>query len=150
LKEWIDLHGNAQQEIWIGNDTQNSLWSREHQKNLTRAEWAFEYISDFIPTNATCRIIPGSFTNTDGEMAALGQYLSQRPDVKVVCLVTSGFHARRAWKRFKTHAPEHAQALIIPVTHHWENRAPWIVLMEWAKLLRDSVHLTQHPWLSRQ
>lgn len=150
LKYWLEQHGDAKQEIWIGNDTQNSLWSRKHQRNLTRAEWAHEYIRTFLPDSATCILVPGAFSNTDGEMLALAQYLESRPDMKTICLVTSGFHARRTWKRFNQYAPAQVQALVIPVRGHWENRAPWIVVMEWAKMLRDKLQLTQHPWLSRQ
>ncbi|MFU8779897.1 MAG: ElyC/SanA/YdcF family protein [Kiritimatiellia bacterium] len=136
-------------QIWIGNDTQNSLWSRKHQRNLTRAEWAYEYASTHFATHKI-QILPGTFSNTDGEMLALARYVADRPEIRKVAFVTCGFHARRSLARFSKHASGNIAVSVIPVIPHWENRAPWIVTAEWLKILRDRLRLSQHPWLSRQ
>ncbi len=149
LQSWFDQHQPDDVRIWIGNDTQNSLWSRQHQRNLTRAEWAYAFVSQHFYQHGIA-IVPGSFSNTDGEMQALGDALRDDETVHTVALVTCAFHARRTLQRFKQHAPDGIHVQIIPVVPHWENRAPWIVAAEWLKLIRDQLRLTQHPWLSRQ
>ena len=148
LDAWLTQAAIPSTSIWIGNDTQNSFWSRAHQRNLTRAEWAYKYTQKHFPDYQTT-IVPGSFSNTDSEMIALAHAL-QETDAKNIALVTCGFHARRTLQRFSKHAPESINAKVIPVMQHWENRAPWIVAAEWAKIIRDYLNLTHHPWLSRQ
>lgn len=149
LDTWLAQATTPSTSIWIGNDTQNSLWSRAHQRNLTRAEWAYQHATEHFPDHHVS-IVPGSFSNTDSEMIALAHALQQERHVKNIALVTCGFHARRTLQRFSKHAPVSVEAKIIPVLPHWENRAPWIIATEWAKILRDGLRLTQHPWLSRQ
>lgn len=149
LQTWLKEHQSPETQIWIGNDTQNSLWSRTHQRNLTRAEWAYEFTTKQLYEHTT-KIVEGDFSNTDGEMMALGVALRQAPEIQTIALVTCGFHARRTVKRFTTHAPDTINIKVIPVVPYWENRAPWIVAAEWLKMLRDFANLTHHPWLSRQ
>ena len=149
LHEWLHTNHPERMTIWIGNDTQNSLWSRRHERNLTRAELAHQYCLDHFPQHQAT-ILPGAFTNTDGEMAALARMLINTPEMETIALVTCAFHARRSVRRLHAHLPFFRQLVIIPVTPHWENRAPWIVLAEWLKIVRDELHLSQHPWLSRQ
>ncbi len=149
MEQWLQQHDTPPIGIWIGNDTQNSLWSRKHQRNLTRAEWAYEHATK-IPGNHRVQIAPGSFTNTDGEMQALAKTLRNAPNMQGIAIVTCGFHARRSLARLQQYTGASIQISVIPVLHHWENRAPWIVLAEWLKILRDTLDLAQHPWFSRQ
>jgi len=152
LKAWLaptQRPDSQTTRIWIGNDTQNSLWSRKHQRNLTRAEWATRFATNHFPEHEI-KIVPGAFTNTDGEMHALAKALQNHADIQTIALVTCGFHARRTVQRFTKHADESVEIMIIPVIPHWENRAPWIVLAEWLKMIRDHFNLTHHPWVSRQ
>lgn len=146
---WLHVHEPSNVRIWIGNDTQNSFWSRDHQRNLTRAEWAELFARKHFEQH-DISIVPGAFANTDAEMAALAKALEQAPEIQTIAMVTCGFHARRALQRFTTHAPDSITAKIIPPVRHWENRAPWIVAAEWLKMMRDRVNLTHHRWLSRQ
>ncbi len=91
----------------------------------------------------TISIVPGTFTNTDGEMAALATYLHEHPEIGSIALVTSRFHARRSLQRFRTHVGTQIAVGLIPGVKYWENRAPWIVLGELLKMLRDRLHLSQ-------
>ncbi len=152
LTRWLDTSASRPARILIGNDTQNSLWSREHQRNLTRAEWAYHAMQNRFADEPDVQVLipPGNFSNTDGEMQALAHYLREHPDIQALALVTSPFHARRTLLRFSAYAPGHIHIAIVPGTPHWENRAPWIVAAEWLKILRDQINLSQHPWLSRQ
>lgn len=153
LIQWLDDQPHPPQHILIGNDTQNSLWSSKHQRNLTRAEWAREALQAYKHPSGMAfalSITPGSFSNTDGEMQALARYLRNNPDLRTLGLVTSRYHARRVYLRLAAHAPAYLQAYSIPGLPHWRNRAPWTVLAEWLKILRDTTNLSQHPWLSRQ
>jgi hypothetical protein len=150
MHNWLLLQPDESAiEIWIGNDTQNSLWSRKHQRNLTRAQWAYEHATANSPGNKIM-ILPGSFSNTDGEMHTLARHMANQPDTKSVAFVTCGFHARRVLDRFTRHDTAATTIYIIAVKPHWENRAPWIVAAEWMKILRDRLNLSQHPWISRQ
>jgi uncharacterized SAM-binding protein YcdF (DUF218 family) len=149
LTTWLDQDKSAHVIIWIGNDTQNSLWSRRHGRNLTRAEWAREHISHQQRPNPIT-ILPGTFSNTDGEMESLARFLHETPNIQHLALVTSRFHIRRTLKRLAMYAPATTSISSIPTASQWEDRAPWIVAAEWLKILRDHGKLSQHPWFSRQ
>jgi len=95
-------------------------------------------------THPTISIVPGTFHNTDGEMAALATYLRAHPEIKSIALVTSRFHGRRLLQRYRKHIGDHPTPNLIPGSAYWENRAPWIVLAEHLKLLRDHLGLTSH------
>ncbi len=89
-------------------------------------------------------VVPGNFHNTDGEMAALAAYLKAHPEIHSIALATSRFHSRRLLQRYQKHTGNHPNVGIIPGIAHWENRAPWIVLGEYLKMLRDRLGLTSH------
>lgn len=153
MTNWLSQAKQTPAHILIGNDTQNSLWSRRHQRNLTRAEWAQEALTNWLRnTNnrSTITIVPGTFANTDKEMQALAAFLDDNPDIQSIALVTSRFHARRTLQRFNRYAPGHVHPYLIAGIPYWKNRAPWVVTLEWIKILRDHFGLTQHPLLSRQ
>ena len=153
--------------ILVGNDPQKSLWCRQHQTNHTRTGWAEEKLKAEIgklklrgeqrarpedgntnisafcfPISALPRVVPGNFRNTDGEMAALAIYLKAHPEIQSIALTTSRFHGRRLLQRYRKHIGDHPSVGLIPGTPHWENRAPWRVLAEYLKLLRDQLGLT--------
>ena len=152
LDQWLDNNLHPPAYILIGNDTQNSLWSREHQRNLSRAEWAHHALLNRFAEHPSPQVLitPGSFSNTDGEMQALGNYLQNQPEIQSIALVTSPFHAKRTLLRFAAYAPESIHVAIVPGAPHWANRAPWTVLAEYLKILRDKLNLSQHTWVSRQ
>lgn len=131
---------NSELRILIGNDPQKSLWCRKHQTNHTKTEWAEEKLKAEIGTLLTT--VPGSFSNTDGEMAALARHLKVHPEIQSIALVTSRFHARRLLQRYDKHIGQSPTVSLIPGVNYWENRAPWIILGEYAKLLRDQLGLT--------
>jgi len=142
--------------VLVGNDPQPGRWCRLHQTNHTCVAWAVEKLAALPVIRAHRRddakltVVPGSFTGTDGEMAALAAYLRQHPELTRVALVTSRFHARRLLRRARQHAAELPVDFgIVPGLPYWENRAPWIVLGEYAKLLRDRFGLARAPLLSR-
>jgi hypothetical protein len=88
-------------------------------------------------------VIPGNFRNTDGEMAALAIYLKAHPEIQSIALATSRFHGRRLLQRYRKHIGDHPSVGLIPGIPYWENRAPWRVLAEYLKLLRDHLGLTE-------
>jgi hypothetical protein len=154
LTEWL-AHTPSPAVILVGNDPQQSCWSREHQRNLTRTEWSVGALTEWTRTQygpdadaPGIRVVPGSFSNTDGEMQALATYLRTTPYLRVA-LVTCPFHARRALERLEAHAPANITLAIIPGTPHWENRAPWIVAAEYLKRLRDALGHSQTPLFTR-
>ena len=141
--------------ILVGNDPQPSLWSREHQRNLTRTEWGVEALEVWKRAQygedagkPVIHVVPGVFSNTDGEMQALADYLRGSPYQRVA-LVTSRFHARRVLERLEAHAPDNIEFAIVQGTPYWENRAPWIVAGEYLKRLRDRLGQSQTPLLTR-
>jgi hypothetical protein len=153
LCEWLDKeHDQLKPDLMIlvGNDSQKSLWCRKHQTNHTRAEWTVEQLQEQIPSGITpstkqgITIVSGSFANTDGEMIALACFLDAHPEIEAIALTTSRFHSRRLLQRFRLHAGEDIEVGIVPGISYWENRAPWIVLGEYLKLLRDRLGLTNH------
>ena len=156
LTEWLALTPSAPPIILVGNDPQKSFWSRDHQRNLTRTEWGVNALEQWhraryaaLDAPPAIQVVPGAFSNTDGEMQALADFLRRHP-YRRVALVTSRFHARRALARLETHAPEILEIAVIPGAPNWENRAPWIVAAEYLKLLRDTLGHAQTPLLSRQ
>lgn len=156
LTQWMERSTHPPPLIFVGNDSQNSLWSRVHQRNLTRAEWGIVALEDWkaqrygTMTNAPqIRLIPGSFGNTDSEMQALGNALHRSPEIRRLAIVTSRFHARRSLRRLDTYAPPGCLVAVVPGVPHWEDRAPWIVASEYLKMLRDAFGYTQTPFLSR-
>lgn len=141
--------------ILVGNDPQQSLWSRKQQRNLTRTEWGLETLAEWKRTQygedaeqPVIRVVPGDFSNTDGEMQVLADYLRDTPH-KRVALVTSRFHARRVMERLETYAPDTLAFAIVPGIPYWENRAPWIVAAEYLKRLRDALGHSQTLLLTR-
>ncbi len=155
LTEWV-AHMPTPPVILVGNDPENSFWSREHQRNLTRTEWGVEALTEWTRTQygpdadtPDIRVVPGTFSNTDGEMLALSAFLRETPYHRVA-LVTCPFHARRAMERLEAYAPDHIEFAIIPGTPYWENRAPWIVAAEYLKRLRDALGHSNTPLLTRQ
>jgi len=141
--------------ILVGNDPQQSLWSRTHQRNLTRTEWGVETLKEWKHAQygedadkPAIRVVPGSFSNTDGEMRALADYL-RGGQYRRVALVTSRFHARRVLERLEAYAPDSLTFAIVPGIPYWENRAPWIVAAEYLKLLRDTLGHSHTPLLTR-
>ena len=147
---------NSELRILIGNDPQKSLWCRKHQTNHTKTEWAEEKLKsetggqrsedeESLNNSALSSpivIVPGTFSNTDGEVAALAQYLKDHPEIQSIALVTSRFHARRLLQRYDKHIGQSPTVSIISGVNYWENRAPWIILGEYAKMLRDQLGLT--------
>ena len=86
--------------------------------------------------------MPGTFSNTDGEMEALATYLKAHPEIQSIALVTSRFHVRRLLQCYDRHIGQSPTVSIIPGVSYWKNRAPWIIIGEYAKLLRDKLGLT--------
>jgi hypothetical protein len=82
-------------------------------------------------------------------MEHLGHYLRSRPGIRMLGLVTSPFHARRAYPRARVHCPASVMLGVIPGARTWEDRAPWIVAFELFKMVRDAVGLSRSPGLSR-
>ena len=94
-------------------------------------------------------ILPGEFTGTDGEMESLAAYLSGMPETGSLCLVTSAFHIRRVIRRLNVYLDRDIQIVALRAETHWTDRAPWTVLIESAKLVRDRFGLTRAPLLCR-
>ncbi len=153
--------------LLIGNDPQKSLWCRKHQTNHTRTEWAEEKLKAEIgklksrgDPNAQSQagnsnisafsfqlsafplVVPGDFRNTDGEMMALATFLEAHPEIESIALATSRFHSRRLLQRFRARVGTGHTVGIVPGVSWWENRAPWIVLGEYLKMLRDRLGLS--------
>jgi hypothetical protein len=138
--------------VLIGNDPQPGHWCRRHQTNHTRAAWAVEKLSGSLAAAGIPRadIVPGRFGATDGEMEALNAYLAENPRIARVALVSSAFHARRLLACARRHDRSAAIRFgVVAGPPCWENRAPWIVLGEYAKMLRDALGLARAPGLTR-
>lgn len=156
LTQWMERSPQPPPLILVGNDSQNSLWSRPHQRNLTRAEWGIVALEQWVTSRygpdaaaPRIRLVPGSFGNTDGEMQALAAELRREPRFRRLAIVTSRFHARRVLRRLDTFAPPGLVIAVVPGLPHWEDRAPWIVAGEYLKMLRDALGHAQTPLLSR-
>ena len=156
LANWLTTRqgiGKAPPLVLIGRDPQKSCWCRQHQTNHTVTAWAVERIEtalpEFVP-QPDIKIVPGSFSNTDGEMQALALYLRDHPEIRRVALVTSRYHARRALLRLRANAPPETDIAVIPGVVRWNNRNPATVLLEYLKILRDAAGLSHTPLISRK
>ncbi len=153
LEAWLATRAQALPlpPVLVGNDAGESFWSRSHQRNLTRAEWAVEKLTrPDAPVALDVRVVPGQFFSTDAEMQALAVYLEQHPETTRLALVTSRFHGRRVLQRFAAHAPAGSHAALVPGVPFRENRLPWVVAVELLKLLRDRLGLSGLPLLTRE
>ncbi len=138
--------------IWVGNDAENSLWSRREQRNLTRAEWAVKHLAAALDDggpSAVILIVPGTFSGTDGEMEALADFIKDRPDIRRLALTTSPFHARRTVRRLRYHAGDGIEIVLTPVPANASDRYPLRVLAELIKMARDALGWSRVPGLSR-
>jgi hypothetical protein len=137
--------------ILIGTDSQKSLWCGRHQTNHTVTAWAVENISDLKLTDNEhpSIIIPGKFSTTAGEMVVLADWLKKHPEIESIALVTSRYHARRALQRLKAHVSPKLTIGIIPGVAGWHNRSPLTVILEYLKIIRDSLGLSDAPIISR-
>jgi hypothetical protein len=156
LTRWMEQSPHPPPLILVGNDGQQSLWSSPHQRNLTRAEWGMIALQEWSThrddqgTDAPLvRLVPGTFSNTDGEMQALAAALRLAPELRRIAIVTCRFHTRRALRRLDAYAPPGLVIAMVPGTPYWEDRAPWIVAGEYIKLLRDALGYAQTPFLTR-
>lgn len=156
LTQWV-AQTPAAPVILVGNDNQKSFWSQTFQRNLTRAEWSIEDLKQWrsaqygpLATRPDICLVPGTFSNTDGEMQALARALHDTPSYQRIAIVTSRYHARRALRRLEAYAPPGRILSIIPGVPYRENRFPWIVVTEYLKLLRDTLGQSQTPLLSRR
>ena len=132
----------------VGNDDSTGPFSRQANRALSVAEWAQAKLETavVVPTE----IVPGTFSGTDGEMAALAAYLDAKPEIKGVALVTSPYHIRRALCRLKAHLKRPVDVRAVRADPQWSDRAPWTVAAELAKLVRDSAGLSTAPFVSRK
>lgn len=135
--------------ILVGNDTTTAGWSGMHQRNLTVGEWAGVKLREACP-GVPVETVPGRFAGTDGEMAALAEHLRERPNVKRMAVVTSPFHVRRAVGRLRTHLDRDVEITVVAPEGTWHDRAPWVVILELAKMARDALGLSRARWLSRE
>lgn len=140
--------------LLVGNDAENSLWSRSKQRNLTRAEWAVEHLRKALEDDAAISpviiLVPGDFHGTDGEMEALAAFLASAPEIDSLGLVTSPFHARRTVSRLRKYNSSETRIYLVPFEAGWIDRNPVRVLSELLKMLRDSAGLSRTPGLSRR
>ncbi len=94
-------------------------------------------------------VIPGTFSNTDGEMQVLAAYLKIHPEINSIALVTSRYHARRAQQRLRDHLDQDITIGIIPGIKRFNNRNPITVIIEYLKIIRDNLGLSHSPIISR-
>lgn len=146
--------------ILIGSDDQQGLWCRKHQTNHSVTEWASNKISGKcsnkrspkLSINIQPTIVPGVFSNTDGEMQALVRFLKANSEIQSLALVTSRYHARRAFIRLMTHLDSNEQITIgiVPGIKNINNRNPFVVILEYLKIFRDKLGLSHTPIISRR
>jgi len=156
LVEWLKLQDQEGRSaagdplILIGNDTQISRWSRAHQRNLCMTEWAIEKLYDGRgTTNLPLAVVPGIFHGTDGEMTALSAFLAGQTHIQHVALLSSPYHLRRCVNRLRSHLTRDVTLSVIPIAGSACDRYPWVVVVEWLKMLRDWAGLSRGPMMSR-
>ena len=139
--------------VLIGNDPQAARYCTRHGTNHSRTEWAQEILATELASAHAAlpaEVVTGTFSSTEGEMQALRDYLQRHPDVKRIAMVTCRFHARRLLGSARRHNPCESLAFgIVPALPCWEDRAPWIVLGEYVKRLRDVAGISGVPGLTR-
>ena len=94
--------------------------------------------------------VPGVFYGTDGEMAALAEYVRAHPELKRIVITTSPYHVRRVVLRFKTHDTGDAEVRVARIPQRWGDRNPILVLAELMKIIRDALGLSDAPLISRR
>jgi len=149
----LKVAGIAAPPILIGTDSQKNRWCSRHQTNHTVTAWAVEKLEPRLKNYSPAPrliIVPGTFCNTDGEMRALGAWLGRHPEFRTVALVTSRYHARRAYERLRAHAPPALEIRIVSGIPYWKNRSPFKVTAEYLKILRDRYGLSYCPLIARR
>jgi len=147
--------------VLVGNETTIGPWSREEQKNLTVGAWGAckvkEGLAESIESSesnvvfaVSVEILGGGFVGTDGEMEVLGRYLKSDPAIESLVIVTSPFHIRRTLNRLSRYADRPVVVMARPAKSVFRDRAPWVVLAEMGKMLRDRMGLSRAPYLSRR
>lgn len=139
--------------LLVGNDAENSLWSRREQRNLTRAEWAVKHLETALNSDAggpAVEIVPGMFRSTDREMEELAAFLRRQPAIVSVALVTCPFHARRTVGRLRWYAGPELDIRLAPVEARLVDRNPVLVAGELLKMVRDAAGLARTPGFSRK
>lgn len=148
------VHKSADPAILIGNDTSEGPWHNSANRNLIMAEWAvkkMESADSSLDAARSMEVLPGRFGGTDEEMEALAGHLASRPEIARLGLVTSPFHVRRAIWRLRTRLSSEIQVFAVPAKEKlWIDRAPWMVMGELVKMLRDALGLSRAPFLSRR
>lgn len=99
-------------------------------------------------------VVPGRYLGTDGEMEALANYLEERKagrqaQGEMLAFATSPYHVRRVALRLRHYLGPRWQVRALPVEGRLSDRRPWLVLGELLKILRDKLHLSRVPLLSR-
>jgi hypothetical protein len=147
---------NTPLQILIGNDMLISRWSSEEQRNLKKAEWAVKKLEEKAPVQQAqkdgqviIKIVPGQFSNTDGEMVALGAFLKKQPEIRTLALATSLYHLRRAVWRLREHLDRDLAIVAVKDPPAWHDRLPWVVAGEMCKMVRDAMGLSQARFVSR-
>lgn len=149
-------------KILIPDDKQNWKWSKKARRNLNVAEWATERIKDELKKiygddtqQPELNIVQGSFVGTDSEMEVLVRFVKGCGDIQNLVIVTSPYHARRAYCRLVTHlsrvgcTTDRIRIFISTAKEHSSDRLPWLTLFELAKLTRDVIGLSRLPIVSR-
>jgi hypothetical protein len=133
--------------ILTGNELAVGPYSLADQTNLTVGGWAVRKLATL---GLRAQRVPGRFNGTDGEMAALADYLREHPEIRTLAVCTSGFHVRRTLGRLAAHAGDGGPAIVVLCAYpSWRDRAPWTVLAELLKMARDAAGLNGARWVSR-
>lgn len=149
-------------KILIPDDKQNWKWSKQAGRNLNVAEWAKERIKDELKEiygddtqQPELHIVQGPFVGTDSEMEVLVCFIKDCNDIHNLVIVTSPYHARRAYRRIVTHLARacckanYIKVFVSTAKKQSSDRLPWLTMFELAKLTRDAVGLSRLPIVSR-
>jgi uncharacterized SAM-binding protein YcdF (DUF218 family) len=134
---------------WVltGNDDSLRAVNAAGEGPLTVGQWAVAKLAD---GKVEAQLLSGWFHGTDGEMAALAQWLSARPEVVHVTLVSSPFHLRRCVARLEAHLRRPMRISVAMPPPGWSDCNPWTVAGEMAKLARDKLGLGSAPLVTRR
>jgi len=165
IEKVIDIIHNQKsnvRKVLIPDDRQAWKWSKKAGRNLSVTEWAKERIEDEMMkiygasvSQPELRIVTGSFAGTDTEMEVLADFLKSTSDIHSLVIVTSPYHARRAYYRLTAHLA-HARHTVNGIKlfvaspdERFSDRLPWITLSELVKIVRDWLGLSRLPFISR-
>lgn len=145
-------HAGRAPRIVLTNDGLRGGWSQSEQRNPFFVERATAELQHNGVSAAQIEVVPGGVTNTYTEAVALRMHAQAR-GWRSLLIVTSGYHARRAWWTFRrVFAGSGIELGLEPVPPGEQTPAPlwwWLRPAGWCMVVGEYGKLIYYEWYYR-